>query len=458
MFSYLKNFYNYIYYNSKFLYLIYFICKYDISKLNENEISILKENIISGGPISIKFMQWYISNIFDSSNLKKNFSDIFDKCPVHSYKNTVNMFYNDFKIKLDDLIENNQNDYNNEIDKEVVGSGSIGQVYKMKLKNGKTVALKVKHPDANIILGNQELMIFFLLYLQKLKYLRSFLNLHFDIEGFINDLYLQINFKNEVFNCLRLRKNFYNNKTVIIPKIHFYSNNIIMYSYEEGIEINEISILKKQKVGVMFYCILAQMVMFDNFIHGDLHQKNWKVRLDHNKNLQIILYDFGLCYDLISKNINKNIWFSFEEQDVKLLINNIHMFFKQKDLQLISGEDIKNLEIDIEKTYTKKFSVESIFDIVIKFVKKKNIYINKKFFNVIITMFLLQEMFINTEFIKLQENNILEKKKLTLDRLSDLISYTKKYSFYKNQQNLYEERRVLAIKFIKDYKNKLCSY
>ena len=40
--------------------------------------------------------------------------------------------------------------------------------------------------------------------------------------------------------------------------------------------------------------ILKQGLLIDNFMHGDLHHKNWKIRPYNKQDYQIILYDTGL--------------------------------------------------------------------------------------------------------------------------------------------------------------------
>ena len=361
MFSFIKIVFNIIYNNYKFVNVIYYITSSDLNLLNIVEITELKKNIIDAGPICIKFMQWYLSNniISHNKNIDNVFEDIFDDCPKHSLEFTKQLFNKDFNKHLYNIID---------IDNlEIIGSGSIGQVYKTYLINGKTIAMKVKHPNINTIINNQKIIINILIYLQKYKFIRNYLNLNFDLNGFIKDLCLQINFKNEVFNCLKLKNNFKNNDLIIIPEIYYYSNNIIIYSYEEGIEFETLSIFKKQKIGLSFYSMLVKMVMYDNFIHGDLHKKNWKIRKTNNE-LKIILYDFGLCYYLISNDINKDIWISFEENNSKILLNNIDCFLNVQSNK-ISINDRKELENTIIRSNNKPFN-EIIIDIM-SFLKKK---------------------------------------------------------------------------------------
>ena len=59
IFTYLTNI---IYYNYKFIYILYFLCKNDLTLLEDSTMKILKKEVFNAGPISIKFMQWYMSN------------------------------------------------------------------------------------------------------------------------------------------------------------------------------------------------------------------------------------------------------------------------------------------------------------------------------------------------------------------------------------------------------------
>ena len=48
-------------YSFSFLDLIYKIMREDISEYDDKKLDLLKEKIIYNGPISLKFMQWYLS-------------------------------------------------------------------------------------------------------------------------------------------------------------------------------------------------------------------------------------------------------------------------------------------------------------------------------------------------------------------------------------------------------------
>ena len=287
------NLFNFFSDSWKFLKLLRYISKCDLKNLNDNELKKLKEIVIDNGALSIKFMQWYLSNKeienYDNSYDKiiNFFEDVFDDCPYHSLEETKKMFKNDFNMEMESIININTI--------EEIGSGSIGQVYKCEL-DGKLVAMKVKHPHLNNLIKNQRYIIDLIIYIQKIEYLKNYFELHYDINDFMETLYLQLNFKNEVYNSNKFYNQFSYNPLIIIPKVLYSSNNIIISEYESGKDFLELTSYQKTKAGLNFYCLVLEMVVFNNFIHGDLHKKNWKVRINKDGEYKIILYDFGLVF------------------------------------------------------------------------------------------------------------------------------------------------------------------
>ena len=117
----------------------------------------MKELILENGSISIKFMQWYISKLINESEENENykkvikkFEDIFDNCPFHTDEETEEIFKDNFghlyTIYIKETLER-------------IASGSIGQVYKAKLLDGREVAIKVRHPNVSELKDNQMLFI-----------------------------------------------------------------------------------------------------------------------------------------------------------------------------------------------------------------------------------------------------------------------------------------------------------
>ena len=103
--------------------------------------------------------------------------------------------------------------------------------------------------------------------------MKNLLSLHIDIDDFVYNLLLQLDFQNEVFNTLKFRRNFKDNTIIVIPEIYYYGKDIIISKFEEGQDLNSLTLFQKQKAGISLYCFIIQMTLFDNFVHGDLHKE-----------------------------------------------------------------------------------------------------------------------------------------------------------------------------------------
>ena len=105
---------------------------------------------------------------------------------------------------------------------------------------------------------------------------------HIFIE-FINNIYLQIDYVQEAKNTIQLRKNFINNKCIIIPEVYTYTDNFIIMSYHHGEQYNNVDensqILSSMMIN-FFY--MTSLLVYD-FLHADLHYGNWKIIKENNE-------------------------------------------------------------------------------------------------------------------------------------------------------------------------------
>ena len=100
-----------------------------------------------------------------------------------------------------------------------------------------------------------------------------------DIEDFMFNLNLQLDFRNEVFNNLTFSKQFRNHKKVIIPKVYYYSSDVIISEFCGGYYIDEITNLyTTKKIALNFLCFNLKVRFLIIFLHVDLHSKIGKFR------------------------------------------------------------------------------------------------------------------------------------------------------------------------------------
>jgi predicted unusual protein kinase regulating ubiquinone biosynthesis (AarF/ABC1/UbiB family) len=362
------------------LYSLYSIYKnlYEIQNSNiiikdcietKNKIEKLKTDILSGGCLEIKFAQWFISK--SKSNTDKNsqylveyFKDIFEQCPKHEIRDTFLTFKEDFNMNIQEIIQINT--------LECFASGSVGQVYKARLikpiyiidtshkniiqilennnisvkyvlndiwinyevipdflksicKKIEWVAIKVKHPKVNDDVNYKIECFNVLKSLQNYQQIKNMFSLHVNFDDFINNIIQQIDFNNEYKNCKIFRENYLGNYLNEFPRVLWSSYNITITEYIASKEINSVSEYIQLKACLNLGCSISQMVLIDNFIHGDVHDKNWGIISYSDNEIQnepkIIYYDYGICFSNVNKlNFNREMWEHFENANIDKIL------------------------------------------------------------------------------------------------------------------------------------------
>ena len=399
---------------------------------NENEkrrlelLQSLKNIIFKSGSLYIKFFQWYISKIkansihIDTSESKISiklinyFEDIFEQCPYHELEHTIRLF-------KDSMLGIELKDYIDMSTFKPIASGSIGQVYYGKRKrDGVEVAIKVKHPTIEKDLENQTDLITILKYIQSIHYFKIKYNLIFNIDDFLEDINLQCDFNNEANNVKQFIENFKESSNYIIfPKILFQSNDILISEYIEGDSVSTLSDISKFKTSLNFISFFYQMLFIDNFIHGDLHCKNWKIRYnDTTKVSQMIIYDCGICFQNINTKLSTDFWFALINYDIVKIIDILKEFLKiNNDLNI---PYFINNKFDYEITYIFKDVINNsmgtslIMKILLDVFRNNNLTIHKFLLNFTLFMCVIEEY--------MKQNNLISKTINTNITMFDVIN------------------------------------
>lgn len=391
MFSRIKfyyNFYNLLSYFSKLT--EYQIENENESEENENEseendvldnlLSNLEYYIFKVGFVGVKYTQMYISKIMYSNNKVKkkianHFKNIFDNCPNHDDSESKKIFESEFNQVLETYID---------IDTfEIFASGSIGQVYSAKTKNGEQIAIKVKHPNINNELEQFHSLINIIKIIQKIPFLKKRFNLYLDYDDFYNHLVQQVDFKNEVNNNKKFYELYKNNNYLIFPKVINYTNNIIVSSFERGVDFIDLSRYHKYQVATNFMCFIYNSALIENFIHGDLHIKNWKARKLNNNQYAMVIYDFGICFSVSDVHFSRNIWDSLEINNPEKLKKILKKSFNIE----VTDEINKKLDAVVDNYSQNHKSVGYILDHVFEIMNlQDNILINKDLINILISV------------------------------------------------------------------------
>ena len=183
-------------------------------------------------------------------------------------------------------------------DQTPIASASIAQVHIGVLKNGEKVAVKILKPQIEKLLFNDFRFFYWVskcieLFIPKIKRLK----LSKTVEVFSNISLIELDLTMEASAADELAENFKNHLYYRVPKIYWdlTTKRILVLEYIEGIKIDDISALKKQKHNIEKITEVATEVFFlqvfrDGFFHGDMHPGN--IFIDRNGTLVPI--DFGI--------------------------------------------------------------------------------------------------------------------------------------------------------------------
>lgn len=305
---------------------------------NDKIVKILLKNVHSCGVIPIKIIQWGLP-ILKLINIDKKILDIFENtyenCPIHELDYTKSLYESDFYNDMDD-------DYKII---ELVGSGSIAQVYKIQdIKTNEFYAMKVIHPNA---IKNFNKIKF---YLKIIFTIFKFSNIiPTDLNNFLKQFRQQLDLVNEANNILKFSELYKNDKLFLIPSLYKFSKNIIIMDYIDGKSIETINInIQHYRYNMIISIFMYNNLFINKFNHGDLHNYNWKITKDN----KIIIYDFGLCWESnnnLTDPLDK-LLLGFHNDDKDLIYGAFLLYFKNVE-EIYIKEYFYSITEKIDKFY-----------------------------------------------------------------------------------------------------------
>lgn len=327
---------------------------YRLYKLFNNEsdenIRMVEESARSCGVIGIKLMQFLLMHDgFLSQSGKRKISHVFDQCESHSWKYTVDIYERTFGNDIHD-------DFNIvRQDKVPIGSGSIGQVYRLfHRKHERYVAVKVKHPHvddvASRFINNISRIITLVGYVKRIPFALF-------IHEFLNNVHQQLDYVNEAHNTIEMRKNFLEENHVIIPEIYSYNDHIIIMSHHEGVSFETIKDTPlSTQVSCDIYLFMMSSLINHDFIHCDMHYGNWSIQLLPDDEYKIIIFDCGIIGRSKNMEMSKNMAFATFKGDYEQITNLLIPDVSSKRGGQVLLKRVKELDIKVYKNSSERFS------------------------------------------------------------------------------------------------------
>lgn len=175
------------------------------------------------------------------------------------------------------------------IDPRPLGSASIAQVHKARLKNGQAVAVKIRRPEAAEQF-KADIAIMKHIALKVSQHFQNHVNPALIVEEFERYTQEELNFETEAEHIERLRANA--PRGITVPKVYsdYTTQAVLTMQYLDGVKASELSPAKKKQVIHALIPAFIKQVFEDGAFHADLHSGN--ILLLDNGNIGLL--DFGI--------------------------------------------------------------------------------------------------------------------------------------------------------------------
>ena len=422
----IKTIFDILYIIIKWLSFIYwFSTNYYMIKIDTSYVKILKNKLEKLGILGIKLGQYLCTRTDITSDVMKNELKTFlNENKIHSINHTKKILqqYNIY----DDIIIG-----------DIIGSGSLNQVYHITMNNSlyqnQKLVLKIKHPEAfqlaNEICAVKKIIKF----LSCFNQFNIFINI--DWNSFFNVLEEQIDLNNEIKFMKKYYNIFKNVPEITTPQYIMGNSDFIIMTFCEGNPLNTIPKNNVKYIRAHNLCICLSIHAFfcHMIIYGDVHEGN--ILVQDNGNISII--DFGICIELDDDDFNGIYAFSKFENDPST--DNCYSFLKT----FIHPYDIYNNNIDIKELSNcvhqeyhlhKIKKMHDTFNIITDYAKKYNAFLKGKCLLYFLNSILIENLSPYNENIDMST--------------AIAISYMKKTNFLTNDFYLLDEYYNVIMKKI----------
>ena len=300
--------------------------------------------------------------------------------------NTPTTPFNEMKEVIESELGTPLDEIYIDIDETPIGSASIGQVYKAKLKDtGNEVAIKVQKPNSyEIIKSDVQIMNFLATRIDRFLSQTRTYNLPAMVSEFERSIFKELNYMEEVMNMQNLSKNFRGVRYIKIPKAYtdYCSGKVITMELIKGIEVSELingeyPDINKKKIanyGVKSY---FKQIMIDGFFHADPHPGNLIV----TENNKLCYIDAGMM-GILNEDFKENL----AELILLLISGNTNNIIKQLIyMDIISpSQNTDELKADVDDLLNLYYGAElknmdGLMEDLLNAMVKNNVVLPREF-------------------------------------------------------------------------------
>ena len=339
----------------------------------------LREAMEELGPAFIKLGQLLASRPdMIGPEIAEDLKKLRDNTPVTPFEEMKEVVEKELGQPLEDIYS--------EFDETPLGSASIGQVYKAKLKDtDKEVAVKIQKPNIyNIIVADVKILVNLAGKADKYITKTRTYNLPAIMKEFERSIFKELDYMEEVMNIQKITNNFKDEEDISIPQAfrEYSTSKVITMELVDGYEIADLfdkeveGIDNKEiaKIGVQSY---LKQILLDGFFHADPHPGNMFVTKDG----KVVYIDWGMVGIITEEfrgNLAQLILILLSGNSKKLINQLIYM-------KLITPEqNTEEFQEDVEDLLNKYLGVDldqmdGIFESLMNVMIKHNIILPREF-------------------------------------------------------------------------------
>ncbi len=238
------------------------------------------------------------------------FSKLLDQVPPIPTEEIKQVITNEFKKPVEQIFKH--------FDPRPLGSASVAQVHKARLKDGKPVAVKVLKPNVKEQFSS-DLAIMRIIANQLDTRLESSVKPSVIVDEFERYTKQELNLTAEASHIDTIRANT-KMRTVVIPKVYwdYTTKNVLTMDYLDGIKIENAQKTQKQGIANKIVDAMIDQVYVHGVFHADLHPGNILLL----KNNKIGLLDFGILghLDEQTRKLSMKLYSAIIERDEKKVV------------------------------------------------------------------------------------------------------------------------------------------
>ncbi|MDX1417189.1 MAG: AarF/UbiB family protein, partial [Candidatus Promineifilaceae bacterium] len=257
-----------------------------------------------------------------------------------------------------------------------LAAASTAQVHRATRRDGVPVVVKVQRPGIKQQIKSDVGIMEWLANLaaRRLQWARD-MNLVGLIDEFGSQVLLEVDYRIEAYNAIRLNQNLAEINGVRMPFIdeELSTERLVTMEYIDGFKITDLRAIEAAGFDLVTLAenamkVTVKMILIDGFFHGDMHPGNVLVQRDTG---EIILLDTGMVGELDTRQRMNiiSMLYAFNEKDVHGLALTTRSFavpFRQVDEKLFRKDFERRVG---HLMYKKKISFPPIFTEVIEVMR-----------------------------------------------------------------------------------------